>query len=98
MVGFTKGPWMAAKDAGLNGGTEDVVKAGDLFVATTHAIGFLGQDADPEAEAEANARLIAAAPDLYEALSALLKIAERNGSGPVLDSARAALVKAIGPA
>lgn len=52
---------------------------------------------------EANARLIAAAPELLEAIRDLLVIANSRGTslgldegGPVLDKARAAIAKAEG--
>lgn len=50
-------------------------------------------------EAKANARLIAAAPELYSALEAMLKDAEERLTevpNPIYHSARAALAKARG--
>lgn len=48
-------------------------------------------------ESEANARLIAAAPDLLEAARALLDLAERHGWLHVaVNAARAAIAKAEG--
>lgn len=44
--------------------------------------------------AKANARLIAAAPDLYTALIETLEIATRNEEGEFADRARSALAKA----
>lgn len=50
-------------------------------------------------ENEANARLIAAAPDLLEALKTLVRHAEKCGrSAGVYDTARAAIAKATGGA
>ncbi len=55
----------------------------------------------PGAESAANARLIAAAPDLLAALEELLPAAARSIQGttdgePILQAARAALAKATG--
>jgi len=54
------------------------------------------------AESDANARLIAAAPDLLAALEAMVRDADRNqrpgGGSDVPDSARAAIAKAKGGA
>jgi hypothetical protein len=51
-------------------------------------------------ELEASAHLIAAAPDLYEALESLVDEVTNHGEadGAILDSARAALTKARGEA
>lgn len=66
-------------------------------MATVHVFGY------PE-EQEANARLIAAAPELLEALRDTLEICLSRGSalgldngGPVLDKARAAIAAATQP-
>lgn len=51
------------------------------------------------AEAAANARLIAAAPDLLEALRGLLAAVQHSvceNSGPAQDAASAAIAKATG--
>ncbi|NIR76813.1 MAG: hypothetical protein GWN53_17440 [Gammaproteobacteria bacterium] len=53
----------------------------------------------PEREAEANARLIAAAPELLKALKALVEPCEcygrdRGEHGPLCEHARAAIAKA----
>ena len=77
---FTPGPWYAEKFC---------IWAGDCFVAGTAT----GQG-DPEQQA--NARLIASAPDLYAALENIIEHRERMGLGSdhVYDAARAALAKA----
>lgn len=57
--------------------------------------------AGPISQAEANARLIAAAPDLAEALEALLEIANGSGIPPsnhVMQAGYCALAKAKGAA
>lgn len=57
MSAHTPGPWEYAEE-----GYEPCVMAGDYYVATAHA-GMPGDDYGV-GEAQANARLIAAAPDL----------------------------------
>lgn len=80
----TAGPWMA-KDG--HGGSFDIVGSGHDWVATVHN----GHDAD-----EANAALIASAPDLLAALEAVLRVADR--ATDEFDAARAAIRKARGEA
>lgn len=101
---FTPGPWIAAKGAGW------IVTRPDAAAKREAAI-MVGMHSDaslvctptwPEdaVEAEANARLIAAAPDLYEALIALMAEIESYSDAPGRDEygsmgdARAALAKA----
>jgi hypothetical protein len=61
------------------------------------SISYLPKDAAPEvyAESEANARLIAAAPELYEALQ-LMEMRFGHVRVPQVEAARAALAKARG--
>ena len=69
MSGHTKGPWEVARtDAGIIVRTESAKKT--RFGASRYAAigGFDRSDPEQLAEALANARLIAAAPDLLEAL------------------------------
>lgn len=86
----TPGPWKVDED-------DDVVSATGLWVAFAYG--------DSEEEAKHNARLIAAAPDLLEALRALLSAAERMvDKAPVMgrteaeamDRARLAIDRATG--
>lgn len=56
----TPGPWVARPRKHTNGAEWEVI-AGDYFVC---AFGFSPNDDGNDPEAEANARLIAAAPDL----------------------------------
>lgn len=51
-------------------------------------------DEIPKAQAKRNARLIAAAPDLLEALRAVVRVADRKTAE--FDLARAAIAKALG--
>lgn len=85
----TPGPWKVREDYA---GAQSVVSA-DAFLARV---------GPPNTEqAEANARLIAAAPELLEALQGLLAAVEQGtlpGSGKAQDAARAAIAKATGSA
>jgi hypothetical protein len=102
MNNFTKGPWVAE---GAGGGYLYVSANYGEFVTIAkipvpiHSIPY------PLAEAEANARLIAAAPDLLEALQAVLNDChdldmvpsnERGRDIGAFDMAVAALAKAEG--
>lgn len=95
---WTKGPW-----AGKGQTSED-----DVFCGTMHRICADGawlafvptwkDNPDEASEAEANARLIAAAPDLYaELVSLMAAYAECNGEcHPAYGRAEYALAKARG--
>lgn len=69
MSKHTKGPWKVRE----NGGIMQAIEAGKDWL-----IYKCGRDNTPIAEVEANARLIAAAPDLLEALE-LARLFIRNG-------------------
>lgn len=79
---FTPGPWKARMNCD--------VMAGERMVADCMS-GWLEEN-------KANARLIAAAPDMYEAAEAALECLESNGFGKayVEDLLRTALRKARG--
>lgn len=79
----TPGRWMVA---GRDQNDSIDIKADGLFIA--EAIGGLA-----DGEQEANARLIAAAPDLLEALNGLL---HNYGSRKAQNAATAAIAKAKG--
>lgn len=90
MSAHTPGPWGFSTEPQPNGCP--IVGARGLMVAMlAHTI---HQD-DQREVALANARLIAAAPDLLEALTVLV---ENGGIGPesMFDDARAAIAKATG--
>jgi hypothetical protein len=94
---FTPGPWVTFDSN--NAGTGISTEAGASF-ATAWSSGGVPLLEFPHA---ANARLIAAAPDLYEALMRCLNFIENNESefGETLDSgdcARSAIAKARGEA
>jgi hypothetical protein len=54
------------------------------------------RDGDPSGDEEADARLIAAAPDLLEALEDLVALYPLNSTDAIITSARAAIAKARG--
>lgn len=81
----TPGPWYATPQ-GSRG-----------FEIGEVEIGMVIADGPGDPEAEANARLIAAAPDLFEAAKALEKCRRDKGwIGPALDQIAAAIAKAEG--
>jgi hypothetical protein len=87
MSKHTPGPWIVARDMRGTGNmlVDGVVNAEGRGIANCGTNG------------EGNARLIAAAPDLLEALESLLND-QRDASLPALVRARAAIAKARGEA
>jgi hypothetical protein len=91
----TPGPWQAFKSSSRGGGyvidTALGVESTNEYVIADRVIG---------AQADGNARLIAAAPELYEALDALLSLDSPNRQyvygHPAAQQALAALAKARG--
>ncbi len=93
---FTPGPWRYTKAA--PSGDRGIHAEGTGIFAEAYAdIRHAGEN--NAAEAEANARLIAAAPDLYAALDLVLAV-DPDGAGiwDAQNAARAALAKARGEA
>jgi CTP:molybdopterin cytidylyltransferase MocA len=96
---WTPGPWFV-----VNCGTKDEpmmsVKAARIAgESPRHEVAICATGDSPQAMENANARLIAAAPDLYEALKAIVGIAgnsfiQTRHGGQVIAAARAALAKA----
>jgi len=81
----TPGPWVATHA----NGNDFIVKAGDIeVVAGCGCYGSPYMRGNPDADA----RLIAAAPDLLEALQGVLRVADR--ATDEFDAARAAIAKA----
>ena len=83
-MNYTKGPW---------------IQRGKFIEAVGgHTIATCGMETRDYKIIGANARLIAAAPDLYEACQAALECLENNGFGKayVEDILRAAIKKAEG--
>ena len=96
MSKHTKGPWAVVEhDHAICIQTESPSKT--KYGASRYAAigGFDRNDRAQLEEARANARLIAAAPELLEALKVLV---ENGGIGPeqMFNDARAAIVKATG--
>ena len=105
MSKHTKGPWEVVRtDAGIIVRTESEKKTRAGASRYAAIGGFDRSDPEQLAEALANARLIAAAPELLEALEALVNDFGRDGYGGeledgecrVIDMARNAIAKAIG--
>ena len=105
MSKHTKGPWEVVQtDAGIIVRTESVKKTRAGASRYAAIGGFDRSDPEQLAEALANARLIAAAPELLEALEALVNDFGRDGYGGeledgecrVIDMARNAIAQAIG--
>ena len=81
-VQHTPGPWHVNSSIPH----EVVAEDGDLGVASTFGLSLMSGGSTLEAEWDANARLIAAAPDLLEALERILpeiedEIEQRSTSG-----------------
>ncbi len=99
---WSQGPWRAgsevndSRDAGRWG-----IQNNDFFIATTCADVEFNEERSQLRE-EFNARLIAAAPDLYSALEELVAVswedigADDGSESPVMYRARLALAKARG--
>lgn len=96
----TPGPWVATFDPrerpGIEAGNTSIVLFGEIKNSNDDG-GIRGRN---DEEANANAHLIAAAPELLEALEALVACVECNESVPAWtsqwDIARAAIAKAKG--
>jgi len=102
MSNFTKGPWFF-KPSKYQSGTH-IVQAG---MPSNRVLASFGEDGEVDDEDYANAHLIHAAPDLYEALEAMLnwagEIAGDNCDTEAakiemfaVEKARSALAKAKG--
>lgn len=103
---FTPGPWHVGKKDHPVGyfpvyARTGVTKISRIAKTDSHEVGF----GISEAEQRANAHLIAAAPDLYEALNRIynkLLISDRDGESHISEKdgemARTALAKARGEA
>lgn len=103
MSGHTKGPWIAA---GPSRPTLDTPEGGDFAIAAGREIiaeVFRRTSTTVLQDAHANAHLIAAAPELWDALVELVERREQRagrvegGSDGRYDRARAAIAKARGP-
>ena len=92
-VKHTPGPWTVTAD-GAGWYIECAPERGHSVAYIMAEIGEEDPDTSDD-EKEANARLIAAAPDLLEALQMLL---EFPNTGPATSAAREAITKATGAA
>ncbi len=105
MSGFTKGPWTIHEDKGRDFGNGDIDYGGFRIDAPgIEQIAFVwrsnrrfgSEEMFGAGEAEANARLIAAAPELYEALEKIVREHDCTNPEATVRTARAALAKATG--
>jgi hypothetical protein len=104
---WTPGPWVARRCGAIYPHRWNVIHKIPTPEGGIQRVRTIDQvlDYDGPAEAEANARLIAAAPDLLEALAATVAYSDKfrggerpdaPGAGEVYDQCRAALAKALG--
>ncbi|WP_428945264.1 hypothetical protein ACQK5W_04075 [Pantoea sp. FN060301] len=84
------GPWIASKTDRSIG---PVSKDDDQSYGMINPVAWVEFDGNPDFQA-ANANLIAAAPELLEALQAVVRVADR--ATDEFDMARAAINKALG--
>lgn len=94
MSGHTQGPWLATERSGYR---EILARhEGDWYGRKlSHAVAYVDTELE-EAEQDANARLIAAAPAMLEALVALVDSFEKHRPKELWDNARAAIAAATG--
>jgi hypothetical protein len=97
MSGHTPGPWATESDGDVGRRTHYVVGGDGLLVRVADVLQEIGVSA---VERNANKRLMAAAPELLDALEAAANELWRIpiASTAVLNKARAALAKATGGA
>ncbi len=74
MTKFTRGPWKVVKRRGKN--SRWIMSKDEWLLAAVHYRQNIGTEGFLPSEAKANARLIAAAPDMFEALTFLVASAE----------------------
>ncbi len=102
MAQHTPGPWKVLYDQDEDGAIAYIGRETGQFHAPQHVARILGWGADytGDAEQQANARLIAAAPDLFDALHDLSQTfdamcALAKSSGPNFDALRAKVRAAL---
>jgi hypothetical protein len=92
MAAHTPGPWIVDLEYRVD--AEGNMDGADQVCAETgHTVAFISTGMH-EDEHHANAHLIAAAPEMYAALKAMLE--QKGFYGGVFDRARAAIAKAEG--
>lgn len=94
MTKHTKGPWVIDEDFGRNRRGISAPFASRPWFKLAKVV--VRVDGEPSAEGKANLRLIAAAPELLDALEAVVRVADRNTDEFI--AARAAIAKAKGGA
>jgi hypothetical protein len=97
-IKHTPGPWYHDFASGMKNGNPQVV---EYFVRRDgDNVSIAADIVDPEkcVPSEANARLIAAAPDLLEQLSRIVAMIDPEGHDVNFDHARDAIAKATGEA
>jgi hypothetical protein len=99
----TPGPWAVYSDDEVYSTQEGTANGHPMVIVPDSCLGrndFDYEDKMPsKAQCRYNAHLVAAAPELYEALVALMDLESRDRvmpAGPEWDTARAALAKARG--
>lgn len=108
-MGYTQGEWKSRYNE--SGGYDCMTDSFDIYVIGANGkydkrviadldLAYYSQKAcEPlldKSEAQANAHLIAAAPDMYEALKAILPMVTTEWNGPIQEMARKAIEKAEG--
>ena len=92
---YTPGPWSAGSTC-TRDGHHEVFGSDDCLVASVPSV-VTEYEGNVRRPARANAKLIAAAPDLLAALKAMVKVdAEDGADDEYLHDARAAIAKAEG--
>jgi hypothetical protein len=99
----TPGPWQWSHNGASTHDTHCIeISGGDRIGNVAYCQSYTGDGYDDRSETIANARLIAAAPELLEALQAIVKsLADHDDEGMVehaaqMVAARAAIAKATG--
>lgn len=93
----TIGPWSVVQNLDTSDGANAaaIYSGARTYVADVYR-GYVGSEAIGRDEQQANARLIAAAPDLLEALGQCLGWLDEHAPRYVEEEARAAIAKAEG--
>lgn len=92
MSNYTKGPWIVKEQPVKHLGF--YIQQDGFRESQRAFIGECGGGTQEFEEIEANAKLIAAAPDLLEALQEVVRISDRKHTA--WDKAKAAIIKAVG--
>ena len=94
---WTKGPWCVEDpETDERPGWSWISAVVPGWYGLAEVVTRMDGDTEDSPVGRANANLIAAAPDLYEALCETLEIARRNEAGDYVQRAEAALAKARG--